>query len=98
MLIKLERSSGIRFRSDDEIKEVEEDIRMAQKIFDVSTEVSFFFVAAELHFTDLSSGSRAVVQHHGRIHGLSFAIGHTRRTTGKNGIDTRYAVGRLLTL
>lgn len=42
MLNKLERLSGLRFESINEIHDLEEDINFAQKIFDVNTEVLFF--------------------------------------------------------
>lgn len=41
MLNKLERLSGLRFENLNEIRDLEEDINLANKIFDVNTEVSF---------------------------------------------------------
>lgn len=41
MLNKLERLSGLRFESINEIHNLEEDINWANKIFDVNTEVFF---------------------------------------------------------
>ena len=41
MLTKLEQLSALRFQSSEEIESVEEDIRLAQKIFEVDTTVCF---------------------------------------------------------
>ena len=40
MLTKLEQLSALRFKSFEEIKSVEEDIKLAQKVFEVETTVN----------------------------------------------------------
>ena len=42
MLTKLEQLSALRFQSSEEIESVEEDIRLAQKIFEVDTTVILY--------------------------------------------------------
>jgi hypothetical protein len=43
LLAKLERLSALKIQSERDVQNLEEDIKLAQKIFQVDTSVSFFF-------------------------------------------------------